>query len=340
MSVEAQAATARAIQFRRRLWGLAGVLLLGVALSLFLGRYPGPYFTPPAVLRDNALARTVVLNLRLPRILAAVLLGATLAAAGPTFQLIFRNPLVDAGFLGVSQGAAFGASLGIVFLGGSAAVVQGGAAIFAFLGLAASYLMAQRLRLGDWVLRLVMAGIGVSAFYSAGTGIVIYLADPLKQLPDITFWLLGWLWAISWQDVLHILPVVVPALTVIFLMRWRLNLLSLRDATAFSLGALPGRERLVMLIASVAATAAVVSKAGQIGWVGLIVPHIARRTLGADAQAAVPGGMLLGGLFVLLCDNLARTVLSGEIPLGILTSLIGAGVFFSLLLSNKLELKR
>jgi len=353
MSAEAQATTARVAttmrvatahavtaRFRRRLRILAGAMLLAVALSLLFGRYPGPYFTPPAVLRENALARAVVLNLRLPRILAAVLLGATLAAAGTTFQLIFRNPLVDAGFLGVSQGAAFGASLGIVFLGGSAAMVQGSAALFAFVGLAASYGMAQRLRLGDWVLRLVMAGIGVSAFYAAGTGVIKYLADPLKQLPDITFWLLGGLWAITWKDVLHILPVVVPALILIYLMRWRLNLLSLRDATAFSLGALPGRERLVMLIASVAATAAVVSKAGQIGWVGLIVPHIARRALSADAQAAVPGGMLIGGLFVLLCDGLARTVLSGEIPLGILTSLIGAVVFFSLLLRNEVELKK
>jgi len=316
------------------------LLLLTILLSLLLGRYPGPYFTPLATLRENALARTVVLNLRLPRILAAVFLGATLAAAGTTFQLIFRNPLVDAGFLGVSQGAAFGASLAIVFLGGTAAAVQGSAAAFAFVGLAASYLMAQRLRLGDWVLRLVMAGIGVSAFYAAGTGVIKYLADPLKQLPDITFWLLGGLWAITWRDILHILPVVAPALIIIYLMRWRLNLLALQDTTAFALGAVPGRERLVMLIAATAATAAVVSKAGQIGWVGLIVPHIARRVLGADAQLTVPGGMFIGALFVLGCDNLARTVLSGEIPLGILTSLIGALVFFSLLLRNDLELKK
>ncbi|MBN1260291.1 MAG: iron ABC transporter permease [Anaerolineae bacterium] len=334
MSAEAQAAAARAAAFRRRLWGLAIALLLSAALSLLVGRYPGPYFTSLATLRENELARSVVANLRLPRILAAVSLGATLAAAGATFQLIFRNPLVDAGFLGVSQGAAFGASLAIVFLGGSAAVVQGSAALFAFLGLAASYLMARRLRLGDWVLRLVMAGIGVSAFYAAGTGVIKYLADPLKQLPDITFWLLGGLWAITWEDIAHILPVVAPALVIIYLMRWRLNLLSLRDTTAFALGALPGRERMVMLVAAVAATAAVVSKAGQIGWVGLIVPHIARRLLGADAQSAVPGGMLVGGIFVLLCDDLARTVLSGEIPLGILTSLIGAVIFFSLLLRD------
>lgn len=337
---EVQAAAAVARRARRRLMILTATLVAALVLSLLFGRYPGPYLTPPAVLVENELARSVLINLRLPRVLTAVVLGAVLAAAGTTFQLIFRNPLVDSGFLGVSQGAAFGASLAIVFLGGSAALVQGCAALFAFLGLAASYGMARRLRLGDWVLRLVMAGIGVSAFYAAGTGIIKYLADPLKQLPDITFWLLGGLWAITWQDVLHILPVVVPALAVMVLMRWRLNLLSHRDVTAFALGALPGQERMVLLVAAVAATAAVVSKAGQIGWVGLIVPHIARRALGADAQTALPGGMLIGGLFVLLCDNLARTVLSGEIPLGILTSLIGATVFFSLLLRNDLEVKR
>jgi iron complex transport system permease protein len=340
MSVNAQAVVRRTARFERRLWGLSGLLLLGLALSLLLGRYPAPYVTTPRTLAENELARSVVLNLRLPRILAAALLGLVLGASGTTFQLIFRNPLVDSGFLGVSQGAAFGASFAIVFLGGSAVLVQGSAALFAFLGLAASYFMARRLRFGDWVLRLVMAGIGVSAFYASGTGVVKYLADPLKQLPDITFWLLGGLWAITWQDVLHILPVVVPSLIVLYLMRWRLNLLSMRDETAFSLGAVPGRERLLMLVAAVAATAAVVSKAGQIGWVGLIVPHIARRGVGADAQRSLPGAMLIGGLFVLLCDDLARTVLTGEIPLGILTSLIGALVFFSLLLRNELEVKR
>jgi len=267
MSVESEprAVVARAIGFRRRLWILGGLLAAGVLVALMLGRYPGPYVTPLEALAQDALARSVVLNLRMPRIIAAVALGAVLAASGTTFQFIFRNPLVDSGFLGVSQGAAFGASLAIVALGGSAAVVQGCAALFAFLGLAASTFMARRLHLGDWVLRLVMAGIGVSAVYSAGTGVVKYLADPLRQLPDITFWLLGGLWAITWVDVAHMLPVVLPCLIVLVLMRWRLNLLSLRDETAFSLGVVPGRERMLMLIAAVAATAVVVSTGSAAG---------------------------------------------------------------------------
>ena len=165
-------------------------------------------------------------------------------------------------------------------LGGRTAVVQGCAAFFAFVGLAASALLAHRIKLGDWVLRLVLAGIAVSALYTSGSGVLKYLADPLRQLPDITFWLLGGLWGITWPDVVQILPVVVPCLVVLYLMRWRLNLLAMEDETVFSLVSSHGRERLVMLVTAVAATAAVVSKAGQIGWVGLIVPHITRRVDG------------------------------------------------------------
>ena len=322
-----------------RLWWIVGVTVAVLAASVLMGRYPGPYLTPPGALAHDELARNVVLNLRLPRILAALLLGATLGASGAVLQMVFRNPLVDAGFLGVSPGAAFGASLAIVFLGGAPPVVQACAAAFAFLGMAASYLLAQRLHLGDWVLRLVLAGIIVSATYSSATGVIKYLADPLRQLPDITFWLLGGLWATTWPDVLHLVPVVVPCLVVLYLMRWRLNLLSLRDETAFSLGAALGRERLVVLVAAVAATAVVVSKAGQVGWVGLIVPHIARRLVGSDAQRALPASMLLGMGFVLVCDDLARTVLSGEIPLGLLTSFAGAAVFAVTLLRRQVRLR-
>lgn len=183
-------------------------------------------------------------------------------------------------------------------------------------------------------------GIAVSALYASGTGVLKYLADPLRQLPDITFWMLGGLWGITWPDVVHILPVVAPSLVIVILMRWRLNLLSMRDETAFSLGSAPGRERLVLLVVAVASTAAVVAKAGQVAWVGLIVPHIARRLVGSDAQRALPGAMMLGGLFSLLCDDVSRTLLSGEIPLGILTSFVGAALFLGMLTRQSLQVRR
>ena len=310
-------------------------VILIFLISFMLGRYPKPYFTSPSVLVQDDLALDLALNLRLPRILAAFITGMVLSATGTVLQMIFRNPLVDAGFLGVSQGAGFGASLAIVFLGGTPFFVQGCAAFFAFLGLGASYFVARRFHFGDWVLRLILAGVAVSAFYSAGSGIIKYLADPLKQLPDITFWLLGGLWGITWDDIWQILPVVILAMVIVYLLRWRLNLLSLNDETAFSLGASPTRERLILLTAAVSATAVVVSKAGLVGWIGLIMPHAARLIFGSDAQRVLPGAMLLGGIFTLLCDNVARTLLSGEIPLGILTSLIGTIIFLLMLMRKR-----
>ena len=320
-----------------RLWlAIAALVFAVLAISLLLGRFPRPYISTPSELAGSSLGWKIFVSLRLPRVLAAFLLGLSLAAAGTVFQMIFRNPLVDSGFLGVSQGAAFGASLAIIFVGGTPWAVQSFAAAFAFLGLGASYFLARRIRLGDWVLRLVLAGIAVAALFSAGTGALKYVADPQRQLPDITFWLLGGLWGITWPDVFQILPLVAACLIVMFLMRWRLNILSMRDETAFSLGVAPGRERLILLFAATAATAAVVSKAGQIGWVGLIVPHIARRVVGSDAKRTLPAAMLLGGVFVLVCDDLARTALSGEIPLGILTSFFGTIIFLVLLMKRGL----
>jgi iron complex transport system permease protein len=327
-------------QSRRRLVFLMGGVVMLLMLSLFIGRYPRPYWTSLSVLQQDPLAQRLVLNLRLPRILGAVMVGMVLGASGMSFQMVFRNPLVDSGFLGVSAGASFGASLAIVALGGRPWVIQISAAAFGTLGLASSYLLGTRIRYGDWVLRLVLAGIAVSALYSSGTSLLKYAADPLRQLPEITFWLLGGLWSLTWRDVAQIAPVVLPSLLLIFLLRWRLNLLSMRDETAHSLGVSAGGERMVLLLAAVAATAAVVSKTGLIGWVGLIVPHIARRWVGADAQRALPGAMLIGGLFVLACDNVARAALTGEIPLGILTSLLGAAIFMALMMRDRAGMRR
>lgn len=283
-------------------------------------------------LSEDALARSLVLNLRLPRLLTAALLGMSLSVAGAVFQMIFGNPLVEPGFLGVSQGASFGAAFSIIFLSNTAWMVQTSAAVFALLGLGLSYLLARRVRMGGWVLRLVLAGIAVSALFSSGLGVLKYIADPLSQLPEITFWMLGGLWSITWKKFFFILPAVIIGLLIVYRMRWRINILSLSDETAFSLGAAPGRERTLVLVASVIAVSAVISVAGMVGWVGLIIPHIARRIFGADARYVLPASMLIGATFSIFCDDLGRLLYSGEIPLGILTSLLGAAIFMILMM--------
>lgn len=311
---------------------IAGLLLV-FGLSIFIGRYPQPYWMPLELLGQDELALRLVTALRLPRLLAALMLGASLGAAGNVLQMVFRNPLVSPGILGVSQGAGFGAALAILTLSSGALAIEFSAFVFACLSLALSYLVARQLRYGGWVLRLILSGIAVSALFSAGIGLIKYLADPLTQLPEITFWLLGGLWGVTWRDVLLMTPFVVIGLLVVFLMRWRLNLLALSEETAFSLGSRIGRERTLLLVSSVAAIAAVTAVAGVIGWVGLIIPHIARRLFGASAQGTIPASILIGGAFVIFCDTVARSLLAGEIPLGIITSLLGALIFILLMVS-------
>ena len=316
---------------KRSLSLLALALLMVFLLSALLGRYPTPGFLTFERLASDDLAQRLLFNLRLPRLVTALLLGMTLSAAGLVFQLLFSNPLVEPGFLGVSQGAAFGAAFSIVFLGGTVFVIQISAAFFALAGLFFSYLLARQLRYGGWILRLVLAGVAVSALFSAGLGLLKYLADPLTQLPEITFWLLGGLASLTWNKLFSILPAVLIGLTILYFYRWRLNILALDEQTAFSLGASVGRERLLLILAAVLPTAALISVSGMIGWVGLIMPHIARRLFRTDARYSLPAAMLLGGIFTMLCDDLARTLLAGEIPLGILTSLFGALIFLTLM---------
>ena len=302
-----------------------------------MGRYPKPLFMPFSVLVNDELARQLVFNLRLPRLLTAALLGMSLSAAGGVMQMLFRNPLVEPGFLGVSQGAGFGAALCILLIGTSTFLIEVSATIFAVLGLALSYFIARRIRFGGWLLRLVLSGVAISALFSSGLGVLKYMADPTSKLPEIVFWLMGGLYSVTWIDLLYILPVAVVSLVIIFLMRWRLNLLSLSDETAFSLGVAVGRERTLLLAASVAATAVVISVAGIVGWIGLIIPHIARRITSSNAADFIPVSMSLGAVFAILCDNIARVAIIGEIPLGIITSLIGAGIFILLMTSRTIK---
>ena len=322
---------------RRGLVILLVLLAVTLILAVLTGRYPSPGLISPAKLLEDPLAQSLVLNLRLPRIIAALLLGSGLAAAGLVFQMIFANPLVEPGFLGVSQGAAFGASVSIVAFAPALWIIQLSSALFALIGLAVSYIMARHFHFGGWVLRLILAGIAVSALFSSGIGIVKFVADPMSQLPEITFWMLGGLWSVDWQQTRSILPVCIIGITLLLGYRWRLNLLSMDDRTAFSLGLAPFRERLLLLVTATAVTAATISISGIVGWVGLIVPHIARRLFSSDGRFALPASMIIGAIYVVVCDTLARTVLDGEIPLGVLTSFIGAGLFLVLLTKKRIK---
>jgi len=326
---------------RRALGGiLTAALVVLFALSLFVGRYPAPGFLNPAVLATDELARQIVFNSRLPRMLGAVLLGLVLGGAGASLQSVFGNPLVDAGFLGVSQGAAFGAALSLVLGLRAYSVVAALAFGMAALALGLSLWLSERFRYGGQILRLILAGLAVSAFFSSLLATMKYVADPLKQLPDIVFWTMGSMVPMSWQRLESAAPVALAALGVLFAMRWRVNLLSLDDAVSHSLGVRPILERRVVSIAAAAAVGVMTAVCGVVGWVGLVVPQIVRAIDGPDGRTVVPRSMLGGAIFVLISDTLARSVFSGEIPLGIVTSLFGALSFALLLTLRKVELAR
>ena len=312
------------------------LLILLSGASLLLGRYPSPGFASPAEILHDPVGMNILINLRLPRIITALLLGSILALAGLVFQTILGNPLVEPGFLGVSQGAAFGAALVIILNIPFPLAVPLSAGVFAFIALMLTGLLARSIRYGGWIIRLILAGIIVSALFSSGLGILKYLADPRSQLQEITFWMMGGLTGIGWPELKIILPLSLPLMGLLYLFKWRLNLLSMGDRTAYSLGISPVLEKNFFLLAAVLITAVIVAYCGIIGWIGLIIPHIARRLAGSDTSRAVPTALLSGAVFTLLSDDIARTVSTGEIPLGILTSLAGACIFMILMIRSPL----
>lgn len=319
---------------------LVGAALLALAaLSLLYGRYPKPGFLNPFALSRDPMAVAIVLNARLPRLVAALVAGAALGASGCAFQLVFANPLVDAGFLGVSQGSSLGSALAML-LGLGGILRLGMAFSLGLMGLGLSVFLASRLRFGGAVLRLVLSGLAVSAFLSACLSLVKYAADPHSQLPEISYWLMGGLAGTGWRSLSLTLPVAAVAVTILLSARWRISLLSLDEATTASLGLKPGAERRVVLFLSAAAVAAVSALAGPVAWVGLVVPHMARLALASDGPASLPASAALGAGFLALCDALARGLLPGELPLGIVTSLLGTAVFIFLLTTRRLRVER
>lgn len=318
--------------------GLVIALLLIILLALATGQYTlAPLLVIKALLAPviqwtdlSAEAVIVVWQLRLPRIAAGLLVGAALATAGTAYQGMFRNPLVSPDILGVSAGAGLGASLAIL-LGLSLPMVQ----LLAFIGgltaVALVYWVSGLVQRHDPVLVLVLAGVAVGTLFGAGISLIKVLADPSVQLPSITFWLLGGLNAANIDDLLLALPLVLLGLIPMLLLRWRINLLALADEEAAALGVDVQRLRRVLIVAATLMTAAAVSIAGIVGWVGLVIPHVARLLVGAEFSKLLPVSLMLGAGFLVAADTLARSVASIELPLGILTALVGAPAFMWLL---------
>ncbi|MDR1094780.1 MAG: iron ABC transporter permease [Spirochaetaceae bacterium] len=304
-----------------------------VALSLCMGRYrvhPADLVRLVAGLpAADRMAANVIFGIRLPRVLMALVVGAGLAVAGVSLQAMFGNPLVSSHILGVSASAGFGAALGIL-LSGPFWVIQGGAVLFGFAGMGIAYFMGTR-RGRTGILMLVLSGIIVAAVFEALTSLVKYLADPEEKLPAITYWLMGSLSSVSVKDLFTGAPAILAGVALLWVLRWQLNVISLREDEAVSLGLNLKRLRLVIIVATTVITAVTVSVCGIISFVGLAVPHFARMLVGNDNRLVVPASVFLGGAFVVLMDTAARTISSAEIPLSILTAIIGAP-FFGILL--------
>lgn len=276
----------------------------------------------------------VVWQIRLPRIAAAVLVGAALAAAGSTYQGLFRNPLVSPDILGVAAGAGLGAAIGI-FLSLPVPAVQALAFLGGLAAVVVVYLIGAAMRGRDPILVLVLAGVAMGTLLGSAISLVKVFADPYNQLPAITFWLLGSLTAVTLPDLESVLPAIVIGLLPLYLLRWRMNLMTLGDEEARALGVETRLLRTLFIAGATLITSAAVSVSGIIGWIGLIIPHAARLIAGPEFSRLLPTSMLLGAGYLLAVDTIARTMATIEVPIGILTAFIGAPFFLWLLASTR-----
>lgn len=310
-------------------FGLIAALLLGAAV----GAYPlsmSQIFSLLAGDRSDPQAATVLFNIRLPRVLAAALVGAALAAAGAAYQTIFRNPLVSPDILGVSAGAGFGAVLGIL-LGLPVMMIQTLGFVMGLVTVGLVLLLTLALRGEGRILVMVLCGVAIGALAGAGISLVKLLADPEQQLPAITFWLMGSLAGAKRADVAAAAPAILLGLIPLIALRWRIGLLSMGEDEARALGVETGPLRLLTILCATLMTAAAVAMAGVVGWIGLMAPHMARLLTGPRFDRLLPAAMLLGAGFMVLTDTVARSLATMEIPLGVLTAVCGAPIFVWLL---------
>jgi iron complex transport system permease protein len=318
---------------------LLNIVLFGISMTL--GRYSISYkdilysLLPfvHAEAQDANLVSLVLYQVRLPRIISAMLVGAGLGITGATFQGVFRNPLVSPYILGVSSGGGFGAALAILFFNHPLAV-QGNAFLFGLIAVGLTFTVA---RLGNTLstYTLVLAGVVVGSFFSALISLLKYVADTYTKLPAIVFWLMGSLAPVKPEDLLRTGPVILICIVFLIMLRWRLNILSLGDQQAKALGINTAWLYTVIVICSTLIAASIVSLAGIIGWVGLVVPHLCRMLYGADHNRLLPASALLGSAYMIVVDDVARALMAQEIPIGIVTAIIGAPFFAYLLKRNK-----
>ena len=318
------------------------ILVAAFVLSLGVGRYPIPVGKVIEVLASKVLSikvtwpstfDTIIWEIRLPRILAAVLVGASLSIAGASFQGLFRNPLVSPDILGVSSGAGLGAALAIL-LYATNFEIQLSAFCWALVAVGVTY-GASKLVRGNPTLSLILAGIAIGSLFSALLSLAKYVADPLNQLPAITYWLLGSLASITYTQLEVAAIPMLSSLVILLLIRWRLNVVAMGEEEAMALGVNTNRLRFLITVCCTMATAAAVSISGTIGWVGLVIPHIGRMLVGPDHKKLLPVTVLLGASYLLVIDDIARVMAQVEIPIGILTAIIGAPFFLYLLWSRR-----
>lgn len=327
--------------YRRRFLLLGGVCLLLLLGSMLVGRYglsAGKLLHMLWTRLTGGAAdwsvsdEKVVFAIRLPRIAAAALVGAALAVSGTAYQGMFRNPMVSPDILGASSGAGFGAALAIL-LGAGYFGISLSAFCFGLLAVAAAWLVS-RLSRSDPTVALILAGMMISSLFSAGTSFIKLVADTQQQLPAITYWLMGSLSSIKAEDVRFLVLPVAVGLLPLFLLRWRMNLLTVGEEEAQSMGVRTGVLRLVVILCATLLTAASVAVSGMIGWVGLVIPHFCRMLFGYDYRRLIPAAALFGAAFLLAVDDIARLVTTGELPLGILTAFVGTPLFLYLIITG------
>ena len=323
----------------------AGILLILLFfISLMLGRYQVSLGDMGAVFYArifgtectvSEMIQSVILKVRIPRICAAILIGGALSTAGATYQGLFKNPMISPDILGASAGAGFGAAMAIL-LSLPFIFIQFSAFAFGLLAVGLACLICKMVSRGkDALLILVLSGMIVATFFSSLITLLKYVADPQSKLPEITYWLMGGLSTVSAADVGMMLVPFVIGIVPLFLLRWQLNAMAFGDEEAKAMGLNTKRLRGIYIVSATLLTAAAVAVCGMIGWIGLVIPHLTRMLVGPNHKYLIPASFLMGGTFLLLVDDLARTLFTVEIPLGILTSIIGAPFFVYLLLKRK-----